>query len=271
MTLLLEGKVALVTAAGAGIGRASATALAKAGAKVMVTDLDPETAARTAAEIRAAGGAAQSRRLDIGEEAEIVEGIAATVELFGGLDIQHNNASDTRMVTMLADRDVGSMDTDLWDHIMRVDLRGTMLCCKHAIPEMIRRGEGAIVNTASLGGMMGMDALSGYSSAKAGVIQLTRSVATQYGKHGIRCNAIAPGLVVTDAARGLFSEEQLQAAMEQTLTPQLGVPEDIAAAVVFLTSAQSRYLTGHVLPVDGGNIAHAHGHGAGVALPTSVN
>jgi len=270
MTALLDGKVAQVTAAGAGIGRSSAIMLALAGASVMVSDLDADTAERTAAEIRAAGGTARSLRLDIGEETDIAAGIAATVDAFGGLDILHNNASDTRMVTMLADRDVCSMDTALWDHILRVNLRGTMLCCKYGIPEMFRRGGGSIINTASLGGMLGMDALSGYAAAKAGVIQLTRSVATQYGKHGIRCNAIAPGVILTDTARGLYNNEQLQTVLGDNLTPYIGAPEDIASAVLFLASDQSRYITGHVLPVDGGNFAHAHGHGGGVAPPAGT-
>ncbi len=264
---LLANKVALVTGAGSGIGRASAIALAREGAQVAVTDIDSVSAKLVADEIQSEGGRAQGHKLDVANEQEFAAIIERVVQDWGGLDVLHNNAADTRLETIQRDRDVCSLDTALWNHVLAVALTGTMYGCKYAIPKMLQRGGGTIVNTSSRSGERGNDVLTTYSVAKAGINQLTRHVATQYGKQGIRCNAVAPGVTLTESAQAFFPGEALRRANEEILTPYLGQPEDIASVVVFLASDQSRLITGAVLMVDGGGSIHAPYSGTGIYAP----
>jgi NAD(P)-dependent dehydrogenase (short-subunit alcohol dehydrogenase family) len=149
------------------------------------------------------------------------------------------------------------MDVSVWDDLMRINLRGTMLCCKYAIPHLRARGGGSIINTASGAGHAGMLSHTAYGTSKAGVIMLTKYVATQHGKEGIRCNAISPGLVVTPATAENYAASGVgEMMLRHHLTPRLGKPEDIANAVVFLASDESAFVTGETLAVDGGSLAH---------------
>jgi NAD(P)-dependent dehydrogenase (short-subunit alcohol dehydrogenase family) len=253
---LLRDRVAVVTGAARGIGRASARALAVAGARVVVADLDRDGAESVAKEIRDADGEAFAVCVDVSEEETIAAMIEDTLERFGGLDILHNNAAASDMATGSRDGALVDLEVEVWDRAMAVNLRGPMLGCKHAIPVMLRRGRGSIIQTSSASGLCGDLARAAYSASKAGLDSLTRSVATQYGKQGIRCNSIAPGVVETPALAANVPPEALAAYLGSSLTPRLGKPEDIAAAVVFLASDDAAYITGQVLSVDGGLLAH---------------
>lgn len=253
---LLQDKVVVVTGGASGIGAAATEVLAEHGAKVVVADINLERAAHQVETIHAAGGEALALRVDLGSDESIQKMIADTVDTFGGLDVLFNNAADTRL-SSTRDSGVEHMDVEVWDAIMRINLRGTMLVIKHAIPALRARGGGSIINAASGAGQAGADGITAYGTSKAGIITLTKYVATQHGKEGIRCNAISPGLIVTPStaesyATGPFGEMMLR----HHLTPRLGLPEDIVHAVVFLASDQSSFITGQCISVDGGSLAH---------------
>jgi NAD(P)-dependent dehydrogenase (short-subunit alcohol dehydrogenase family) len=251
----VQGRLALVTGAAGGIGVACARALAREGASVALADVDLAAAQREADAIVAEGGRAIAIAVDLGDEASVIAMVDAAVERLGGLDILHNNAADTRL-SGTRDMPVERVDTQVWDAILRVNLRGTMIASRAAIPHLRRRG-GAIVNTSSGAALAGGLSHSAYSASKAALHSLTQSIATQHGKEGIRCNAIAPGLIVTPATRDTYAGSELGAVMlRHHLTPRLGRPEDIAAAVVFLASDEAAFITGQVICVDGGLLAH---------------
>lgn len=252
----LPGRVAIVTGGASGIGRATCEALARAGASVVVADLVGEGADTVAAELRERGYEAIGVAADVGDEGSIAAMVDAAVSRFGGLDILHNNAADSDPALMSRDLAVADMDAEVWDRTMRVNLRGPMLGCKYAIPQMIARGGGAIVNTSSASGLTGDFSRSAYAASKAGLRSLTESVAAQYGKQGIRSNAIAPGVIATPALEANVPADQVEVYAENTLTPRLGRAEDVAAAVVFLASDAAAFITGQVLSVDGGLLAH---------------
>lgn len=252
----LKHRVAIVTGAASGIGRATAIALAEAGAAVWVADLNGEGAAQVAKSIRAGGGEAAGHLVDVAEEDSIAEMVAAAVNEYGGLDILHNNAAAVDVETIGMDLEITELDVAIWDRTLAVNLRGPMLGCKHAIPHMLERGGGSIIQTSSAAGLRGDLTRAAYASSKAGLDSLTRYVATQYGKQGIRCNSIAPGVILTPALEANVPQEALDTYLRSTLTPRLGRPEDIAASVVFLASDEAAFITGQVLCVDGGILAH---------------
>ena len=259
----LAGRVAIVTGAGSGIGRATAHRLAAEGARVLVADLDRARADAVVAEIDAAGGEASAQTTDVAEEASVAAMVAAAVEKFGRLDILHNNAAASDPAIMGRDGEITALDTEVWDTTLAVNLRGPMLGCKHAIPLMLERpgdagtpAGGVIINTTSASGLTGDLTRAAYGVSKAGLVALTQYVATQYGKRGIRCNAIAPGVISTPALEANVPREALDIYLRSHLTPRLGAPEDIAAAVAYLASDDAAYVTGQVLSVDGGLLAH---------------
>ena len=252
----LEGRVAIVTGGASGIGRATSAALCVAGAAVVVADLNGEGADQVAEALCAEGHRAIGVAADVGDEVSIVSMVEAAVSTFGGLDVLHNNAADSDPGLMSRDLAVAEMEAEVWDRTMRVNLRGPMLGCKHAIPHMIARGGGAIINTSSASGLTGDFARSAYAASKAGLRSLTESVAAQYGKQGIRSNAVAPGVISTPALEANVPADQVEVYAENTLTPRLGRADDIAAAVVFLASDAAAFITGQVLSVDGGLLAH---------------
>lgn len=251
----LSGKVALVTGAGSGIGQATSRLLAERGAAVLVTDLNPQTAAQTARSIVEAGGTSEPFRCDIGREDSIREAIAYAIARFGGLDILHNNAALQDPDVLAQDGDITAMDTDIWDRVMLTNLRGTMLGCKHAIPEMLRRGGGSIINTSSTYGLAAFISLPAYSASKAAINSLTQHVAAAYGKRGIRCNAVAPALVLTPLTDRFIPRPLIEINIDGACTPFLGGPLDVAQSVAFLASDEARFINGHILPVDGGTLA----------------
>ena len=205
----LTGKVAIVTGAASGIGRATALALAAEGAAVVLADLSGDGAERVAREITDAGGRALAQLTDVGDESSIAAMVEAAVKTFGGLDVLHNNAAATEPTLLSGDLELTSMDVAIWDRTLAINLRGPMLGCKHAIPRMLERGGGVIVNTSSAAALAGDLVRSAYGASKAGLDALTRYVATQYGKRGIRCNSIAPGVIATPALAANVPPEQI--------------------------------------------------------------
>jgi len=255
----LEDKVAIVTGAGGGIGSATARLLAARGARVVLADIHMQSAERVAAAVELAGGTALPLFLDLSREDSIIAMVRAALDRFGTIDVLHNNAADLSPDLAGRDRDIETMEAEVWDRTFTVNLRGTMLCCKYVLPHMVRNGGGSIINTASNLGMQGNLGQAAYAASKAAVIQLSRSIATSHGRRGIRCNTVSPGLVMTPAARDNLPPQLHQIVAGETLTPYLGIPEDIADAVAFLASSDARYVTGHNLVVDGGTVSHVPG------------
>lgn len=251
----LDGRVAVVTGAGSGIGAASAMGLAEAGAAVAVTDIDLESARRVAAGISDKGFHATAVHLDVSEEEAWLAALALIRRELGPVTVLHGNAALTSAEAYAADLTVTDLDMGVFDRVLAVNLRGAVLGCKHVIPDMVAAGGGSIVLTSSVKGLTGSAHRTAYSISKGGLDSLTRMVATGYGKAGVRCNAVAPGIVMTDAIASVPAPQR--AALESAhLTSTLGRPEDIAKAVVFLASDSAAFITGQVICVDGGLLAH---------------
>jgi NAD(P)-dependent dehydrogenase (short-subunit alcohol dehydrogenase family) len=254
----LDGKVAIVTGAGSGIGEATARLMAREGALVVVADLNREQAERVADELDAAVPVGA----DVSDEGSVERMIQAAVRSFGGLDILHNNATDSSLNAV--DTDIATLDMAVFDRLVAVNLKGQFLGCKHAIPAMLERGGGSIVNTASIDGFVGRGVRAAYGACKAGVVLLTKSVASQYGTRGIRCNTVAPGLTLTPGAVDNASPEYIELSLRNYPMPRLCAPEDVAKAVVFLASDDASYINAETLMVDGGAtvyMANARLHG----------
>ncbi|GAA3228660.1 SDR family oxidoreductase [Actinocorallia longicatena] len=251
----LQNKVAIVTGAGSGIGRAAALRLAKEGASVVVADLHPRN---TADLIVKDGGAAVATVTDVSDEDAVRAMVATALERFGRLDVLHNNAAALGRETYGRDLDLENLDLEVWDRTLSVSLRGAMLGCKHAAPHL---GEGAsIINTTSVSALLGDTDHFAYGSAKGALITFTKYVATLYGERGIRCNAIAPGLVLTDVAVRVMTPERLAEKAAERVLPWAARPEDVADLVAFLASDESRCITGQTIVIDSGTTAHRPEH-----------
>ena len=249
----LDGRVAMVTGGASGIGRASARALAREGARVLVADIADERGEATVAEIRAAGGEAAFRRCDVTRAEDVAAAVEECEADLGGLDVLHNNAA---YLLGEGDGSITELTLEGWERAFAVNTRGVMLGCKYAVPAMRRRGGGSIVNTSSGSALQGDITLTAYGASKGAVNTLTRYVAAQHGKEGIRCNAIAPGLIKTEGVRLGMPPERIRRIEAHTLTPRSGEPEDIAEMVVFLASDAAAFVTGQVISVDGGIGSH---------------
>jgi len=253
----LRDRVAIVTGAASGIGRASALRLSAEGAAIAIGDLDLKGAKAVVAEIEAAGGRGIALETDVSDESAFRNLIAAAVEAYGRLDILHNNAAALGSTSIGGDNSIESLEVDVWDRTMAINTRSVMLGCKHAIPKMLEIGGGSIINTSSGAALLGGLTGTAYAASKAAVNCLTQYVATQYGKRGIRCNAILPGLIMTPAVATSMSQATVDMILDHHMTAEAGRPEDIAAMVAFLASDESRYVTGQLLRVDGGITSHA--------------
>src|SRR3546814_824022 len=240
----LDGKVAIITGGGSGIGKATAKLLASRGAKVAVTGRTVANLTKTVSELEAAGGQAMAVAMDVSNEESIANGIAQVVDQFGRLDIMHSNAAQTGAGGLNQDGDIVQMDADFWDQTMAINLRGSMLCAKHSIPHLLKSGGGTIIFTGSGKGLNGDLDYPAYGTSKAGLLNMSRYIATQYGKQGIRSNVVVVGLVMTDALDENMPAAAQAAMLEHHLTPELGKPEDIAEVVAFLASDQSRFKIG---------------------------
>jgi len=253
----LSDRGAIVTGAASGIGRASALRMAAEGAAIAIGDIDEAGARAVVAEIEAGGGRAIALRTDVSDESDFQSLIATTVDAFGRLDILHNNAAALGKSSIGGDDGIESLEVEVWDRTMAINTRSVMIGCKHAIPRMLETGGGSIINTSSGAALLGGLTGTAYATSKAAVNCLTQYVATQYGKRGIRCNAILPGLIMTPAVATGMSQEAVDMILDHHMTAQAGRPEDIAAMVAFLASDESRYVTGQLLRVDGGITSHA--------------
>jgi NAD(P)-dependent dehydrogenase (short-subunit alcohol dehydrogenase family) len=250
----LDGKVAVVTGGASGIGAATARRLVAEGARVGIGDINGEGAELLAKEL---GDGAIGVRFDAGEVASVEQLVTTTVEHFGRLDILHNNAAIMAPDVIAKDTNPVDIDFEIWDRTFDVNVRGYLAGCKYAIPHMLEQGKGAIVNTASGSGVFGDLSSIAYGSSKAAIIGFTRYVATIYGKRGIRCNAINPGLIRSEGGKKNVYGPMVDILADNTLTPRLGQPEDIAAAVAYLVSDDAEFVTGAILNVDGGITCHA--------------
>ena len=245
----LEGKTALVTGGGGGIGRASALAFAKAGAKVAVVDISEAAGNETAALVKAAGGAALFIRADITKAAEVEAMIAATVQAFGRVDCAFNNAGIEEEHMRLAE-----CPEETFDRIMAVNVKGVWLCMKYQLAQMMQQGGGSIVNTASVAGLVGAPKMAAYSASKHAVLGLTKSAAIEYGRRNIRINAVCPGVIRTAMYERAALADPKVAPAVALLHPigRIGDAEEVAAVVLWLSSDAASFVTGHAHTVDGG-------------------
>ncbi len=248
----LDGKVALITGAGSGIGRATAILFAQEGAKVAVVDVDQDGANGAVAEIGAKGGQAFAFKADVSRARDAEAMVAETVRRFGRLDIIYNNAG------IFFPAQVHSMSEEEWDRMLSINLKGVFLGCKYALAELMKHG-GVILATGSIAGLEGHNGEPHYGAAKAGVINLMKSIAMDYAHYNIRANCICPGGVQTNIAKEIVNRiapEQLvkmgQLAMTHSLIKRQAQPEEIARAALFLCSDDASFITGHTLVVDGG-------------------
>ncbi len=249
--MLLQDRVALITGAASGIGKASARLFAREGAKVLIADLDEANGRAVAAEITAAGGTAQFVPTDVSKAADAARAVAAAVSAWGRLDILYNNAAPTRLCNE-RDRAVHELDEAVWDTMINVALKGVFLMSKHALPVMMRQKRGVILNTATINALMAEPGVDSYTAAKGGVVALTRSMALNYAKHGIRVNTISPGYVMTECQESWAKDPAARAAAEALHLTRLGRPEDIAGLALFLASDQAEFMTGSNVVIDGG-------------------
>jgi NAD(P)-dependent dehydrogenase (short-subunit alcohol dehydrogenase family) len=236
-----------------GMGREACLVFSAEGARIVALDVDPTALEETATGVRAAGGQITIFRTDVADERQVAAAVKGGVEAFGALHVLYNNAG-----VLWRDRDLGVLDVDesVWDRVMAINLKGMVWACKHGIPRLIEAGGGAIVNIASTSALLGdpvpQDA---YTASKGAVVSLTRSVAVQFGPHGIRANCIHPGFVETPMQAVRTSDPTWVAeAVAAIPLRRLGRPRDVVAAALFLASDDAAYITGAELVVDGGNL-----------------
>ncbi len=248
----LDGKIALITGAGSGIGRASALTFAREGAKVVVADIVVEGGEETVRLVKNAGGEASFIKVDVSKAADVEAMINKVVETYGRIDCAHNNAG---IEGQLASTDEYS--EEMFNRVIAINLTGVWLCMKYEIPHMLKQGSGAIVNTASGAGLVGVAGMSAYVASKHGVVGLTKTAALEYAKSGIRVNAVCPGLIQTPMVERLTNAQpQLgEALVAAEPIGRTGRPEEIAESVVWLCSDAASFVTGHAMSVDGGFVA----------------
>ncbi|MGO9059883.1 MAG: SDR family NAD(P)-dependent oxidoreductase [Candidatus Binataceae bacterium] len=253
----LDGKVAFITGAGSGIARAAARLFALAGAKVVIAELKPDLGRAAEAWVREAGGDACFVETDVTMEDSVRSAVAKGVATYGKLNVLYNCAGGS----IPQDEPVTEVDMSVWQHTMSLDLLGPFLCCRHAIPEMIKAGGGSIVNMSSGAALRGSYKGHVYSAAKGAILSFTRVLAGRYARDNIRANAICPGLTVTERVIRMFgdprkSPDSPMAPALRTYPFSVGDPEDIANVALFLASDKSRMITGATIAADGGNSAY---------------
>lgn len=246
----LEGKAAIVTGAAAGIGLATAKLMAAEGARVLAADINENGLAAVVDSIKAAGAEATACRTDITDEAQVAAMVETAVQRYGRLDILHNNAHTGQP----DDIDVVSNSREVWDRVMAGTLYGVVYGCKYGVPAMLANGGGSIINMSSNATLGGDVVRVAYAAAKSGVIAVTKYTATVFGKRGIRCNAISPGVLVSPGAEKTFDRlpGMKELIEDEVLAPRMGRPEDGARLAVFLGSDAAEFLNGQIIACDGG-------------------
>jgi len=246
----LHDKVVLITGSAGGMGKAAAELFAREGASIIVTDILADAGEETARAIRDAGGKAVFFKADVSNEEEVKRLVARSIDAFGRIDVLYNNAG----IMPADDGGVTDLSEATWDRIMDVNLKSTFFCTKHAVPHMIRQGKGSIVNVASFVALMGCTVpQDAYTASKGGMLSLTKSFAVQYGRHGIRCNAICPGPIETPLLRVLWtSEDARNLRLNRIPLGRFGEINDIIYMALYLASDESSWTTGAWLVIDGG-------------------
>ncbi len=249
----LANKVALITGASSGIGKATAERFVREGAKVMIADRNVEAAEKLVQHLKDNEFYAECVKFEAGDIRSARRVVEKTIEAFGRIDIVVNNVGGSDLSRDLCTE---NLDITYFDEVMNLNLRSMIAVAQAAIPQMRANGGGAIVNVASIGGLLGNQTGTLYGVSKAGVINLTRYIATQFGRFNIRCNAVAPGLVLTPAATGNLTPEDRDKFLRHNALPYAGEPEDIASVITFLASDDARYVTGQTIVADGGLTCH---------------
>ena len=249
----LQGRVAVVAGGAGGIGTATCLRLAEEGASVVVGDLDEAAAASVTKQITEAGGRSVSAGTDISDEGSVAALMDLALSSFDRLDIVHANAADLSPDNIGRDSNAVEIPLEVFDRTMHVNVRGHLLCARHAIPVMLERGGGAVIFTASAAAFVGEPERPAYAMGKSALTALVRHIASRWGKQGIRANAIAPGLVLTETVQAGLNQEFRDYAMRGTRSARLGRPEDIAAMVAFLASDDGEWINGQAISVDGGS------------------
>ncbi len=249
MSVRFQGRSVLVTGAGSGIGRATALAFAKEGARLVLSDINPEGLRATLEQVRSSGGEAESVCGDVAQAAHCEAVVARAVERFGALHVAFNNAGIN-----LAPMPIADVEESQWQRIIATNLTGVFLCMKYEVPAMRRAGGGAIINTASVGGLIGTAGITAYCTTKHGVVGLTKSAALDHIKEGIRINAVCPGGTLTPMLTEWFERDPAveRASLAGTPIGRMADPREIANAVLFLASPEASFMVGHALVVDGG-------------------
>jgi NAD(P)-dependent dehydrogenase (short-subunit alcohol dehydrogenase family) len=254
MAGMLEGKSALITGGGGDIGRATALAFAREGARVAVADLRAEAAGETVAQVNAAGGQAISLSGDTSKDADVRAMVQTVVATYGRLDCAFNNAGISGWMIDAGGKKTAEWPEEAFDRMIAVNLKGVWLCMRHELPQMQAQGGGAIVNTGSIAGLVGLPTSSAYVAAKHGVVGLTKTAALEYAEANIRVNAVCPGYIKTRMT-GPIMELRGAAVLAQTPLKRMGNPEEIAEMVVWLCSERASYVSGVAYNVDGGWMA----------------
>jgi dihydroanticapsin dehydrogenase len=249
---LLKDRVAIVTGGASGIGSASAFQFAENGAKVVVADIDEPRGREVVDRVKAAGGQAVFVKTDV-SSAQSAEAMArAALDRWGRIDILMNNAAATVLCNE-QDRPVHELEEWVWDKMMAVTLKSVFLCSKYVLPAMMKQRRGVVINISSVNALISEPGFDSYTAAKGAVISLTRSMATEYAQYGIRVNAICPGYIITECQRGWYDNNPAaRAAAEAKHLTRLGRPDDIASMAVYLASDRAEFITGALIPVDGG-------------------
>ena len=252
MAELMQNKVALVTGASSGIGRATALVFAREGAKVVVADLNVVGGQETVQLVKATGGEAVFVETDVSQAASVEAMVQTAVDTYGRLDCAHNNAGVEGVLSRTAEQ----TEQD-WEPVIRINLKGVWLCMKYELPHMLQQGSGAIVNTASGAGLIGVKRMAAYVASKHGVIGLTKTAALEYAKSGVRVNAVCPGVIQTAMVERVSGRrpDVLEKMIAAEPIGRSGQPEEIAESVVWLCSDAASFVTGHAMAVDGGAVA----------------
>ncbi len=249
----LEGKSALVTGGASGIGRAAAIAFAREGARVAVSDVNSQGGEETVRIIEDSGGEALWAPADVSDSSQVQALVRQTVSAYGRLDCAFNNAG----ITVTRRTPMVDLTEEEWDRLMGINLKGVWLCLKYEIPEMIRTGGGAIVNTSSTAGLVGSIGLASYVASKHGVAGLSKAAALEHSRDGVRVNAVCPGPIRTPLTEGVMAANEGAEERYTSRAPmgRMGTPEEVAEAVIWLCSDAASFVTGHTMTVDGGVVA----------------